>query len=605
VQTASSAWPQITIADPDRKDNVIDTVSAEILAPVPQTATRSLTFRITQDVRSQNPNFNITGFNVYYKLSTATYWKKASHTFPGGYSPGTVVSTPFTGSIGTTGQPAVYTVAIRLTYSDGSESTRQFVASFAVEDASYSAPSINLLYGIAVRSVTGITKTGIMNTTDLNIITEDQAPPGAVANPLDMTLGIDTLFALGPVGNNKGIGIVLYPPAAADRANWQGVRVYYRPVVPGKNPTLSKIDFTSATDITLIGNTTRTYRLPDLLHYQAYEMILVPLVPSGNTDFVESNNCIMGVGYAHLNTGDPDYPGIFTANGDGNWRPRWNFQQFKTITAKNAAGTIFASGDPVVNVTGVFGVNKWNRYEFDPRYGQKQRISEFIEISFDRSGIANYESLYVYRRDYFGNAGASSTSEAKYYGVGRWERVIATATGSNTQTINIRLPASYRQFNRYYELVNYKPYYGTEGTGLYNDYTSIGVPANVVPIKDNASGVQLLLVVKTTTSLSTKGVLIKLRNFDYNVARTNMLMNNSFPVRPEVIDYATTVNIRDSDFQAGYDRRLSDARTSIPEYNIYYRGCWLPTDSTGQPRLTYGYDLISGYPAVDSGSAVV
>ena len=97
-----------------------------------------------------------------------------------------------------------------------------------------------------------------------------------------------------------------------------------------------------------------------------------------------------------------------------------------------------------------------------------------------------------------------------------------------------------------------------------------------------------------------------MRVFDTGVVRTNMLMNGTFPVKPEIITYSTYATIQDSDFTAGYDRRLADARlVDIAQYNRYYRGAWSTTDSLGNPRATYGYDLIAGYPAVDAGSAIV
>ena len=565
---SSQAWP-VSVAPPaSRRDNAIERDSAEILIPVPQANLRTMTFRITQDVLAEGANFDVVGFNVYSKPASVTYYTLSRHTFAAGYVPGFLVNTPFTGSIGTAGQDSEYDLVIRLVYRDDRESSRQFYTRISVERPPGSANPTNALFG-RQRTVEA--------TTARSVITTNQAPPGAIGDPTQLRLGIDFLSA---VGTDNGAAVTLTPPSESDRPFWSGTRIYYRPVLPGTNPAHERVD---SYQTQIVGGLLPSIRVP-LRHGVRYEMIVVALVLVGG-QIVESTRALFGTGLVTNNVLDRNY----SQQTNGNWAASWAFELTTTTQAMRRIGNPF-EGDPnpVVNVQKLFSFSDYNLY-LD--IGASRRISDYIELTYDTGDIPNFSRLRIYRRTIGSNPGVGSPI-ANYWGVGRWDRVDVTGTG--VQTVNLRLPVNYTEFNRWYERV--RPWNeDDQGTGLYRTTN----PPGLIPITNFIREVQLLLQIELTTGVSTDAILCTFQGFTGQLDYQDQLQGRPIPQR---IAVQSTFNIRDSDFLPGYDRRLSEARTTdIPYTSRSYGGGW----ATIPGRFSAPYPLVDGYPPVRTGPAIV
>jgi len=358
-------------------------------------------------------------------------------------------------------------------------------------------------------------------------------------------------------------------------------------VVPGSNPVYDRVD---SYNTQIVGGLLPSIRVP-LVHGVRYEMIVVALVlVTGQIQ--ESSAALFGSGLVTNNVLDRNY----SQQTNGDWKASWAFELTTTTQAMRRIGNPFeGDANPVVNVRAISATSAVNFSYFDPR-SDPLRLSEFITLTFDTGTITNYSRVRIYRRDFERNEGTGG-SRSPYYGVGRWERVDVTDTG--LVTVNLRFPASFRQFNQWYQRTRPSTAEFDEGTGLYRNIA--GEPTGLIPIATEPKFVQLLLQVEFTTgAVSADAILITLDNFNAAAipGTTDMLQGRPIPAR---ITVQSAVNIRDSDFVLGYDRRISEARTSDISYtDRRYRGYWAPVPG----RTNSFYPLADGYPPVASGPAI-
>lgn len=590
VQIASSSWPSITPAVASATDNRVDII--RVLVPAPQNNPRTARIELSQDVRTQAINYNVVGVNVYAKSAAETYWEKTSYTFTN-YSPGSLTSFAYTGFLGSqgagingsiAGAAALYTFVFRLVYADGSESTQQWAGTGYVETPSYSASTgVNIFYGIGVGTDPTVGRSGHMSVNDLAITLE---PAGSAALALNTKMSVDVTF---PSAYSGGIGIVMFAPDAANRETWQGVRVRYRAVVAGTNPAFTTQDFKSSADISVdSGLYTRTYNLSTLKHDTRYEMVITPLVFANGQQWQESNFSSYGVGYVSQNYSDPLYPTQFTGSNLPNWAPSWRWQSLDTGIATNTLNKTFNAANPLPSVTACIG---YREAQFLGTSTDKQyKIREYISLTYDCSNISGFQSLAIYRRS-FAFTPTNDAAVAKYWGIGRWERV-TTSTASGT--INLRLPTGHDEFdNRFgvsgFATTNPNLTRGALSTNGYPTGTAADNSANtnsrfLIPMTTDFGRVQLLLVVTANGSTSNTGLLIRGQSLTAGTgaSQINLLQNaNGQAAKPiEVVYNSSTdsnaVNIADSYFPdvggINYRRKISDARTtqvSVDDMIVY------------------------------------
>jgi hypothetical protein len=301
------------------------------------------------------------------------------------------------------------------------------------------------------------------------------------------------------------------------------------------------------------------------------------------------------------NTSDPLYPSVTTGSGAANWAGSWRWQSMDTGIATNTLNKTFDAANPVASVTACIGYREATLSSTSKQY----KIREYIKLTYDCSNITGFVSLAVYRRNY-NNTPTGSTTEAKYIGVGRWEKITTT---NQTGTLSLRLPTAWNEFDNKYGITTglnlTKGYLGANGypTGLANDNTTNGESRYNIPLLTNFAGVQLLLIVTTSTGASTKGLLIKGQLLNGTGQIDFLTTSNGFAVKPVVIEMQSStdtnaVYIKDADFPvAGYKRKLSEARTTqVVRQDLVVVDSENPNIIAYQRPTVWDYTLVDSYP---------
>ena len=561
IQNSATSWPRDLVVDergttpvqptPSPRDTKIETVTGLVAAAGTAGNPRPMRFDITQDVRTQAANFDVNGVRIYWKLATDTYYNTKAYKFAN-YSPGTTYQLTFDGDIGVWGGSTSYDFAFRLTYVDNTESSSVYTTRWTVEspyvvypyDPSYGASRTVKLFSTA------------------NIITVDQAPPGAVANPLETKYGIGSANAginqIEVNGAVSGIKIFLDPPDISNRSTWRGTTVRTRAIVPGTNPALTSqiyrnVALNSQSGILLINHYPWTAD-------QRYEIIITPRVVSGGVE-QDSNVSLFGRGYVHNRTISLDYPA------NRNWGPSFNFTQMNTRTALQTAGQPFDASNPSIDLISYEVILDPATSDGYVKTGSTSlRLGSYFRLVYNGDKIAGLTALYIYRRNritsfgptgYFGQS-TSGRNYATHYGVGQWERVVVSHSGTGNKIVNLRWPTDHREFDPYYNVAGY--------TGRTLKQQQIGEVAGCVPL----SGVlytDLLIIAVVSSTVSTKGIFIPgLSQSVFTNNRWNLLNNRYDP-----IVWADEATIKDSSYTAGYLRRISDARTTAVPSSLWQR----------------------------------
>lgn len=556
IQTVAQSWPSITLETVGRRDTKIESVTGLISSMPAVGLPRSISFNITQDVRTQTPNYDVVGVNIYYKASASTYYDVVRVKFDN-YAPGQTKTIAFTGDIGVSGGPSNYNFRFRLSYNDGTESTYQYEADW---------PVISVLGVYPVDPSYGASSSIKLASTS-PVITVDQAPPGAVASALDTKLGIGSTNAgINDISSGTTYGMRFYfdPPAAANLATWRGTKIRYRPVTPGTNPTLTDTGINRNVKPSAVSGLVMI-ELWGITFDQKYEIVITPIVYSGGVE-VESNYSLFGVGYVHNRQQATDYPS------NTNWAPSFSFQQMDTKTALNTAGQAFSATDPTVDIISFDAMlskkanTGWSNLYLS---GTQVERTAYFRLVYNGDKITGLSKLIIYRRNrstQWGPTGSTGASQgyATHYGVGRWEKIEVTHTGTGNKIVNLRPPTSLYEFDPYYQI----PGYGTRNL----TQTFVGEAAGAVPVNTEIGGVDFLIIAVVGSTVSAKSQFVISQQVITSITTSAGFVDDLLsPNRPEIITYASHPLIQDSTYTAGFYRRLGDFRTplSISNYDTY------------------------------------
>lgn len=507
----------------------------------------SLIFNITQNLSSQPVNLDIDGVKIYWKSTDDTYFRYKKFTFVN-YVPGAAATVAFDGDIGVVDSQIYYNFILQYTYKDGTESSHINVLRWAVQNPLGTYPFNPATETNATRN--------LLNLADYTFTTVDQAPPGTVASALDTKLGIAGVYSLianSSTGSAYGIELDLYAPAQANLTTWRGIKIRYRAVVPGTNPSLTEvIDSSVKLGAGQFGGGVRVHSLWGIKFKQVYQVIITPQVFSGGV-IQDSNYSLVGKGYVNIEnpTSDPNYPVV-----DGNWRGSWNFVQQDTKTAISQGGQAF---DPLVPTLDILNIVYNIPYPFTTNRGwYKVNAStvawgRYYQLKYNGDKIPGLTKIRIYRRTYKPPYGQGSAYMSSYYQVGRWEMFEVAHSGTGDKLINFRPPTDYTEFNKYYQTTAYGTYFNTTSITL----TPTGEDAGTVPIAATGEFDEFLIIPVVGTTVSTKAHRVyfgyPVNNFQEDITLVN---------KPAIIEYASAANIRDADFTNGYLRRLGEARTT-------------------------------------------
>lgn len=519
-----------------------------------------------QEFYTDSLNSNVVGLKLYYKQTSATYWQEADIRFPSTYRDGLGAFTFDFQDVGVASYPSApgneqyWDFIVKFAYDDGTFSTVQLRGTSLPTEKNGSLYDYDLLASPAnvqyAESAVGKI-----------ILTEAMAPPGAVVAPLDTTLGLRTITA-----STYGFGVPLiemrvqaYLPDLTNRADLYGATVYWRPVVQGASPSYSSKDYfpLPASGSDSAGDITNIY-IKGLTQGQKYEFLIVPVVNDSGVK-KETTQCWFAIGTPQVSSG-----GFDLINPMG-----WKL--VNTLEAKKTLVESFPITDPVPQVI------SWTRnHTADTWATPYSDISNWYYQLRVQVPTTGFEELHIYRRYKTQNSFAASPDFAKYYGTGRWEKLVVT-TSTHTfvdgvATINLRPPVSYAEFNETY---------GIRGdTQLLNYNWLDSFTPYLKPIDTNYLDPvhEFLLVLKVSGTVSIVGSLLQkyTRPQTYTKPPVEDIAQGQIPPKVLLTDFET--------YDTAYNRNLSQARTStsIPNANLIRANVRLPSLTYTPPTATPG-----------------
>ena len=380
TEVVASGWALPTDIPANSRDTVMnntitDTVSTgsrTILNSGVPYSPRRMRITTKQNVISNGLlkyNYYIKGFNIYYKQSDQTVWRTAYYNFATGYAEGSTVdmnswqTTPpmnlgvafnTTTTPSDPGRRQKYDMILRYSYTDGTESTYQFRKMLVNTEVDTGLLDFNPFYGGSTNFYNELVSDYV---NAYGFITDVTAGPGFITDPLNITVGVNSIFANTTTlyGNSLGssiphIVINIDPPVVSNQPDWTGVRLIKRKF-GGTDVTT---DFTG-----LIANpVTGLWQIKTPVDYTgtvgswasaAYEYVIIPLVytTTGGTTPQEANTAFYFGG--SINTQDP------TLGASKNWLSTLAPVSYTPSVARSKLGTISNTIIKDVGITAITG----------------------------------------------------------------------------------------------------------------------------------------------------------------------------------------------------------------------------------------------------------
>jgi hypothetical protein len=481
---------------------------------------RAMDITVQQDITNYAINSDITGIKVYYKPSTATYWDEQLLPFSN-YVAG-LKSTVRLSGLGVPGAPQFYDMIIRFAYRDGSESTYQirYKSLYVEEFSGTKAFDPFYINGKTIEQVSAFA----MVTTTMGILS------GSVTDVRDTKIGV-LAFSPGYVSTPTTAIVQIKPPTDATAlASWVGVNFYYRKVVAGQNPAYTKLTFTDPPDGTFDSVVTKYLTVP--FEYDVpYQVVIVPTV-FYNGAVIESRFSFFGQGYIHYFQTRADWPGP-----GGNFIGGFNFQQIDTSIALGNLQTGFALPDPVAIV------EKWTINTINNNGNVVNGvIPYYYEVVFDVSHITSFNEAIIWRR----LNGGVRTGSAKYWQIGRWEKITLTTAFSGYSggkfTVKLKLPISFYEFN-------------SSATSTIATKLNATWSGSIKPISAPRGWEEFYIQIKAGGTIGSKAIRLP----GYSPSGDVLDIKAKLPPLSPVV-FADSVN--DAQYDAGWDRKTTDARTA-------------------------------------------
>jgi hypothetical protein len=553
----AASWPVPGTIAPAAKDSVIARFEGLL---VPNTSPRTLRLTLTQETIKQTINYDVTGVNIYYKLSTDTTWFKSSNTFAPGYFPGNPITFDFKGSIGNYNDGAnTYNFIFVLTYANEVESSNYTPYTMNVQSAT---TSYDPFYGQL----------------NLDIAYKPGAVPVTISTATagNIQLGIGSAGAgLNYVSSTGSYQFFLDPPATG-RQFWVGQTIRYRALVTGQTFTAINYKYVLINGSGYVG----PLDIPNMNYNTPYEIVISPVTAWAGGVGTDANVSLYGKGYIPSSTNDPNYQST------GQYKGVFKFENISTTTALAAINQPYVNATPTVGVTSL----KYTGTALNPTTATTQ-VNKYISLTYSvPTGLSGYVRLNVYRRHrntWTGDA-TNNSGYCKFYGFGQWEKITQSGSAGSSYTLNLRLPTSFSWFDPYYEV----PGYGNRTLKA----SVIGQPIGLAPVLSGftSSGfMELLLIVETSTGESAQGVLMQIKPaFEPSLSTIDLLTGTSGVV-PKTITCNSEPGIRTSDFTVGYLRRLTEANAVLTTSQISYNSTYVATGAYPSGTLSSSYPSAS------------
>lgn len=434
-ETIQPGWtlPTTPLANPRDTIFVLNSITGQTVFASPGVPAdpRSVTFTGRQNIDyPSGVNYEVDGVNIYYKLASASTWRKVTQQFANPYVPGTQFTYTFPGDLGLRTYPSAdnasdnFDFIWRFKYKDGTESKYQMRYMNLDVERTTTANIVD----------TQVAAQGQELAANYPITLED---PAIVVDTRLITITLTTVE--NAISGTSRVFFTFTPPNATNQNSFWGLRVSYRPVTAGQAPAFTVVDLL---DEEVLSASSWRVNMP-ITYDQEYQYVISPLVryPSGTLAKVIANQSWIGQGRIHNRTTATDYPST------GNWFTLLNFRTIESSTIPGIEATPFPVPDPYV------AVRSWKLIQLD-NGSTFHAAKNYFELEFDKSHITNYDRLYVYRR--VRTATGTATGTALYYGLGRWERLEvvqgtnATLLSNGNLLVNLRLGIDFVEYNPYF-----------------------------------------------------------------------------------------------------------------------------------------------------------
>ena len=577
-EIVQGGWaPPSTTPNPTQKDTLFDFIQARptyASAGVP-TPDRGLNLIVTQDINATAFTDQIKGLKIYYKSSSASYWKNSVHMWDGGYFPGQPYAFIPVIDLGVRTYPAGddatdnFDFVFRWIYSDGTEGTQQ--VRFMGADVENNTNAV--VFGAGVGSGSPVAALREVSTS----YQPQPEPPGSVVDARNMQINVITAKAA--LGNGPSqIVWLINPPDVTNRINWYGVRVRSRrvPLSGGDAGAFVTDDYfpvsQSAAGVWDIEHPT-TYD-------EDFQYVLTPVVRYSSAK-TEAFRSVLVRGRLHNRQSSIDYPST------GDWSSRMRIETINTSDVSTIQTTPFPSSDPLAVI------KLWKKV-YKAGTGINTANNVYFELEYNVAHVTGFSGVRIYRRSNAGsNYGTITNNLAKYYNYGRWEYVDVTP-GTNATTlangnvlVNLRAPVDHQEFNPGYQVptasasaqINLLSTVGQWAGSKKILRTLTGSGGNSTTL---SSGWDYVVVVSTTSGTSTKCLRLPV----------------IFGQLLTVPDLAQEMQFSAFDaFDAGYQRRLTPdvtngSRAAISDANLLVNNLASATYTAPTPNRPVGGTII-------------
>ena len=584
TENVVSGWTAPTAAPVNNRLAIVKSATATpVLSAGHPVTPRTLSISPLQDIDTYGANNFVNGMTIFYKASSATYWKQVNWNFGGGYTAGVSTPTYTLADFGVPSYPSeptaqIYDIVLRYNYNDTTTSLYQTrYMQVPVEKAGGVYNFNAFAYALS---------THVEKVDAYDLTTESAAPPGSVASTLDMVVGVTGVYVRPGTDGANTCRIFLQPPAVSNQGDWLGVTVFYRKAILGEN-----IGFMRGEVYPVSRSTSGEYSivLPNIDYINQYEIVL---------------NCrVLNAGVAR----DANY-GIYTKSFLGNdGTPDIAILRAGNFNAPELLSDLLARlSTAPVDPQPVPTVLEWKRVFTQPNAIQP----DYYKYSYYQLKVqlpSTYTNLFIYRREYAPTN--NYPTYARYNGIGRWEKVTVGAgefpTGANLNvsvdpttkvaTINLRGPTGAREFSSAFGVATGVPLFSTDFDGSKSGFATkplaaIDTHEFLLQLQMPAGVSDYVLRLPVIKRVSGQGVIDGLTN-----------------ARPTK-ELASTYNDNYMNFPIDYKRRLTDAvnaYTSIAMANatngLSAPPYWSSYDRTYWP----GGGSTPNQPGPSSGSKVV
>lgn len=546
-----------------RNDTYFASISAStvLTGGVPSNP-RKLSFTVKTSITNA-ANGHLAKVRIYYKFNSNVYWKYSDYPLTVENTNVTFDSSAMTPAMDLGARQYLtapylgdnYDFYFRIIYTDGTGSkfSPPFINVNIEDDGNNGTYSFNP-FGNRLFQAGNLW-------TDLTL--EENAPPGSVTKPTDITLTLTKIGDIGTGAASGQAGFYFNDPVASMLPYYGGIRIYRRDMTVGADNTFIVNDANEPIREFSGGGYGIAYQ--NINWDTVYSYLLVPMVWYQGA-LVEATNCLFWQGAIHnrsqQETGTNPYPGVNNLATLGNWLVKSSATTVNTVEAKASLGKPIVNTSPVVTITGmkyIVGMDLSTAYN---------------EIKYVKP--ANTVSVTIYRRSIV----ARQTYAGKYYeptnywGAGRWEKIDVNDGGvanGSVVTVNLREATWANEFNYYYD--------PTKTAGVYNSSLgltnwlygnqSMSPPTNYFTLTSPGS-TQLLFVVNYTSSgntvASTQAIQLDCYygvNYTFiNGSATGVVNQNSYVVN--LADFENITTIPATTNGVSLMRKVSEYRALIP-----------------------------------------